>query len=113
MKVGSDIPYGVYSSNYRELVSWIMAGYFYGLTWNNGYTHEQILSDIKVPCVFIHAHESVAENGIYLCAASREQADRAVSYIENCTFIETDTSDHSIHEVHKEVYINAVNSLLS
>jgi pimeloyl-ACP methyl ester carboxylesterase len=86
---------------------------FYDLTWNNGYTHEQILSDIKVPCVFIHAHESVAENGIYLCAASREQADRAVSYIENCTFIETDTSDHSIHEVHKEVYINAVNSLLS
>ena len=86
---------------------------FYDLTWNNGYTHEQILSDIEVPCIYLHARESISENGVYLCAASREQAERAVSDIgDQCTLIETDTSDHVIHSVHSELYINAVNSLL-
>jgi hypothetical protein len=60
----------------------------------------------------LHAKEGKAENGVYLCAASKEQAERAASYITDCTFIETTTSDHSIHEVHKDVYIDAVNSLL-
>ena len=86
--------------------------HFYDLSWNNGYTHEQILSDIDVPCVYIHAKESVHENGTYLCAASREQAERAVSYIGgNCSLIETDTSDHVIHTVHSDLYIEALNSL--
>lgn len=86
--------------------------HFYDLSWNNGYTHEQILSDIDVPCVYIHAKESVHENGTYLCAASREQAERAVSYIgDNCSLVETDTSDHLIHTVHSDLYMEAVNSL--
>ena len=85
---------------------------FYDLTWNHGLTHEQILSDIDVPCVYIHAKENIAEDGTYLCAASREQAERAVSYIgDNCRLIETSNSDHIIHTVHMEEYINAVNSL--
>lgn len=87
--------------------------HFYNLTWNNGITHEQMLSDIEIPCVYLHAKEGVAENGVYLCAASREQAERAVAYIgENCELIETDTSDHSIHDVHKELYIDTVNGFL-
>ncbi len=86
---------------------------FYDLTWNNGYTHEQILSDIEVPCVYIHAKETVSENGVYFCAASREQAERAVSYIgDNCTLVETEDSDHCIHTTHSEEYINAVDMLL-
>ena len=86
---------------------------FYDLTWNHGYTHQQILSDIKVPCIYLHAKENVDENGTYLCAASLEQAQRAVSYIgDNCTLIETVTNDHVIHTVHSDVYIQAVNSLL-
>lgn len=85
--------------------------HFYDLTWNHGHAHEQILSDIEVPCVFIHAKESVHENGTYLCASSREQAERAVAYIgENCRLVETDTSDHLIHAVHKDLYIETVNS---
>ncbi|MBQ2552035.1 MAG: hypothetical protein II563_04195, partial [Treponema sp.] len=86
---------------------------FYDLTWNNGFSHTQILSDIKVPCVFLHAKESISDDGVYLCASSKEQADRAVSLIENCRLIETTTSDHSIHDVHKDIYIEAVNSMLS
>jgi pimeloyl-ACP methyl ester carboxylesterase len=87
--------------------------HFYDLTWNHGLTHEQILSDIDVPCVYIHAKENTAEDGTYLCAASREQAERAVSYIgDNCRLIETSDNDHIIHTAHKDDYINAVDSLL-
>ncbi|WP_049555065.1 MULTISPECIES: alpha/beta fold hydrolase [unclassified Granulicatella] len=85
---------------------------FYDLSWNHGLKHEDILSDIEVPCVYIHAKEQVAYDGTYLCAASREQAERAVSYIgENCSLVETDTSDHVIHTVHSDFYIQSVNSL--
>lgn len=85
--------------------------HFYDLSWNHGIAHKQILSDIDVPCVYIHAKESTAPDGTYLCAASREQAERAVGYIgDNCRLIETDTSDHIIHTVHKDLYIEAVNS---
>ncbi len=48
-----------------------------------------------------------------MCAASREQADRAVSYIgKNCTLVETSDSEHAIHTVHMDDYIGAVNSLM-
>ena len=87
--------------------------HFYDLSWNNGYTHEEILSKIKVPCIYLHAKEGISETGVYLCAASKEQAERAVSYIgDNCTLIETDTSDHVIHTAHSDVYLDAVNSFL-
>lgn len=86
---------------------------FYDLTWNHGLTHKDILAAIDVPCVYIHAKETLYENGTYLCAASKEQAERAVSYVgDNCKLIETDSSDHVIHTVHSDVYIEAVNSLL-
>ena len=91
----------------------LYGNHFYDLTWNHGITHEQLLSDIEVPCVYLHAKEEVAENGVFLCAASREQADRAVALIgANCKLIETDNSDHNIHGVHKEVYLDVVNSFL-
>ena len=98
---------------YAQKYDFAYGEHFYDLSWNHGYSHEQILSDIEVPCVYIHAKENSAENGTYLCAASREQAERAASLIgEKCRLIETDTSDHVIHTVHKELYIEAVNSLL-
>ena len=88
--------------------------HFYDLSWNNGLRQEDILSAIEVPCVYIHAKENVHENGTYLCAASREQADRAVSYIgDNCRLVETEDGEHVIHTVHSALYIEAVNSLLS
>lgn len=80
---------------------------------NNGHTHKEIHARDKCPCVYLHARENRADTGVYLCAATREQAERAVGYIgENCRLIETDTSDHLIHEVHMNTYIDALNSLL-
>ena len=85
---------------------------FYDLSWNNGLSQKQILSDIEVPCVYIHAKEGQAADGTYLCAATREQAERAVGYIgENCQLIETSNSDHTIHTAHKDLYIDAINSM--
>ncbi len=85
---------------------------FYDLSWNHGLTHKELLSRIDVPCVYIHAKETVHENGTVLAAASGEQAERAVAYIgENCRLIETDDSSHVIHTEHQEIYIEAVNSL--
>ena len=55
----------------------------------------------------------MAENGVYLCAASKEQADRAVAFIgENCRLVETENSDHNIHGSHEDIYLDAVNSFL-
>ena len=102
-----------YLYQFAEDYDLMFGEHFYDLSWNNGYTHEQILSDIEVPCVYIHAKENVHENGTYLCAASREQAERAVGYIgDNCSLVETDTSDHSIHTVHRDLYIETINSML-
>ena len=87
--------------------------HFYDLSWNNGIKQEDILSDIKVPCIYLHAKESKAENGTLTCAASNEQAERAADYIgENCIIIETSTSDHLIHTVHSDVYIDTINKFL-
>ena len=88
--------------------------HFYDLSWNHGYTHKEILSAIDVPCIYIHAKEGIADTGVYLCAASREQAERAVAFIgDNCRMIETSDSDHAIHSSYSDVYIDAVNSLLN
>ncbi|MGN1165839.1 MAG: hypothetical protein ACI4S2_05410 [Lachnospiraceae bacterium] len=79
--------------------------HFYDLSWNHGLTQEEILSDIEIPCVYLHAKENVAETGVYLCAASKEQAGRAVALIgKNCRLVETDTSDHLMEVNYEKVY---------
>lgn len=99
--------------HYVEQYDMLYGEHFYNLTWNNGITHEKMLSDIDIPCVYLHAKENVAETGVYLCAASKEQADRAVAYIgEKCRLVETENSNHNIHGLHKDIYLDSVNSFL-
>ena len=101
-----------YVFEYAKHYDFAYGEHFYDLSWNHGHTHEEILRSISVPCLYIHAKENKAPDGTFLCAASRGQAERAVSYIgDNCRLIETDTSDHVIHTVHKDLYIEAVNSM--
>lgn len=100
--------------HYIDQYDMLYGEHFYDLTWNHGLTHEQLLSDIEVPCIYLHATEKVAKNGVYLCAASGEQAQRAAALIgDNCRLIETGSSDHAIHNVHRDLYLDAVNSFLS
>lgn len=86
---------------------------FYDLSWNNGIKQEDILSAIKIPCVYIHAKETISDSGVPLCAATREQAERTVKLIgDNCSLVETPTSDHLIHAVHSGIYIDVINGFL-
>lgn len=99
--------------HYVKQYDMLYGEHFYDLTWNNGITHEQLLSDIEVPCIHLHAKEEQAENGVYLCAASREQAERAAALIGgNSRLIETDNSNHNIHGTYTQVYVDAINSFL-
>ncbi len=87
--------------------------HFYNLTWNNGFSHKKILEKIDVPCIYLHAKEGKTETGVYLCAASREQAIRAAKYIgDNCILKETPDSNHAIHNAHSDLYIESINELL-
>lgn len=107
------LPSAVWSVfTYAQAYDFAYGERFYDLRWNNGLTHEEILSAVTVPCVYLHARENRSPSGTFLCAASREQAERAVSYIgENCRLVETDTSDHVIHTVHQKIYLAALDSL--
>ena len=41
------------------------------------------------------------------------EAERAVRYIgDQCTIVEMNTSDHTIHSVHSDVYVDTVNKFL-
>jgi len=99
--------------HYVKQYDMLYGEHFYDLTWNNGITHEQLLSDIEIPCIYLHAKEEKADNGVYLCAASKEQAERAVALIgDNCQLIETEDSNHNIHGIHTQIYLDAINSFL-
>ena len=99
--------------HYVKQYDMLYGEHFYDLTWNNGITHERLLLDITIPCIYLHAKENVADNGVYLCAASREQAERAVALIgDNAQLIETEDSNHDIHGTHTQIYVDAINSFL-
>ena len=49
-----------YVLQYAQEYDFSYGEHFYVLTWNHGYTHKQILTDIEVPCVYIHAKENTA-----------------------------------------------------
>lgn len=107
------LPYTVwYVFQYEMEYDFAYGEHFYDLSWNHGHKHEDILSAIRVPCLFLHAKEAVDPNGVYECASSNEQAERAVALIgDNCRLLEADTNDHVIHSIHSDFYINAVNSM--
>ena len=79
---------------------------FYDYSWHSGLAHEKIMSDINVPTVYIHAKESYTKDGILQCAASLAQAEKAVRLIKgNCQFFETKNSQHDIHNLFTDFYI--------
>ena len=84
--------------------------HFYDYTWHSGIAHKDLLSDIDVPAVFIHAKDSYTEDGILQAASSDEQAREAVSLIGDCELVEL-SSNHNIHRFHPDVFMDAVNGL--
>lgn len=84
---------------------------FYDYSWHAGIRHEQLMSDVNIPSIYIHALDRYTEDGILMAAASNEQARKAVELIGNCELIEL-SSNHDIHRFNPEVFIEAVNRFL-
>ncbi len=82
--------------------------HFYDYSWHAGISHEKLMSDIKVPTVFLHAKDAYTEDGILMAASSDEQARKAVELIGDCKLIEL-TSNHNIHRFNRDVFMDAVN----
>ena len=87
--------------------------HFYDYTWHSGIAHEKLVSDIHVPTIYIHAKESYTKDGILQCAASLAQAKEAVSLIQgDCRFFETKNSQHDIHNLVPDWYVEKLELLL-
>jgi pimeloyl-ACP methyl ester carboxylesterase len=83
---------------------------FYNYSWHSGINHEDLMKDISVPSIFLHAIEAYTEKGILMAASSNEQARKAVELIGNCELIEF-KSNHNIHRFKPKVFINAINKM--
>ncbi|WP_236354946.1 alpha/beta fold hydrolase [Konateibacter massiliensis] len=84
--------------------------HFYDYSWHSGIPHEKLLSDIKVPTVFLHVKALYTEDGILMAASSDEQARKAAELIGDCEFVEL-SGNHNIHRFKPEAFIEAVNRL--
>lgn len=84
--------------------------HFYDYSWHCGISHEKLMSDIKVPTVFIHCKDNYTEDGILLAASSDEQARKAVGLINDCELIELE-SNHDIHRFNPQTFIEAFERL--
>ena len=85
---------------------------FYDYTWHSGIPHERLMADVRVPAVFLHAKDSFTEDVVLLAASSDEQARRAAALMGACEFVEI-KSGHDIHRAHPQVFLEAMNRLLS
>jgi pimeloyl-ACP methyl ester carboxylesterase len=84
--------------------------HFYDYTWHSGISHKQLMSDIHVPTVFLHAKDQYSPEGILMAASSDQQARQAVSLIKKCKLIEL-KSNHDIHRFHPKDFIHAFEEL--
>ncbi len=83
---------------------------FYDFSWHNGLEHENLMRDISVPTIFIHAEEAYTDDDILMAASSNEQARRAVELIGDCELIEL-KSNHNIHRFNSKVFIDVINKM--
>jgi len=81
---------------------------FYDYTWHSGIQHEKLLSDIKIPTIFLHVKDMYSEQGILMAASSNQQADKVVKLIADCKLI-TVSGNHNIHRFNSQEFIDAVN----
>ena len=84
--------------------------HFYNYSWHSGIAHKQLMSDIHVPTVFIHAKDQYSTDGILMAASSDKQARQAVSLIKKCKLVEL-KSNHDIHRFHPQEFIKAFREL--
>lgn len=99
------------SFQYVKAYDFLFGEHFYDYTWHAGIRHKDLMKDIKIPTVFLHAKDNYTEDNILMAASSDQQARKAVELIgENCKLIELE-SNHLIHWYHPDVFVEAINEL--
>ncbi len=77
---------------------------FFDGTWNAGFDHAQALQKIQCPTLLLHANFKIEEDGILNGAMSQEQADHAVSLLQNGKYARVDSA-HVINLEHPDEFI--------
>ncbi len=90
---------------------------FFDYTWHHGISHENLMRNINVSTVFMHAKDAyaldpVTKDSILMAASSNQQAQKAVSLIKNCELFEL-VSGHDIHLEKPEIFIENINKLIN
>jgi pimeloyl-ACP methyl ester carboxylesterase len=85
---------------------------FYDNTWFEDYNQKEVLSNIKIPTVFIKAATNY-DGDLLVAALSDEDADRVVRLLQNGKRIDVDTPGHDIHYDQPEEFINIMVDFLS
>lgn len=74
-----------YVFHYVNQYDMLYGEHFYDLTWNNGISHEQLLQDIEIPCIYLHATEKMAEKiGISRQAYAKWEKGESVPDVMRC-----------------------------
>lgn len=80
---------------------------FYDGTWHAGFDHAEVLQKIQCPTLLLQANFEIEEDGTLNGAMSREQADRAVSLLQNGRYVRVDSS-HVINLEHPDEFIQLI-----
>lgn len=84
---------------------------FYNDTWFAGMEEDAMLQSILCPTVYLHAKESYMMDGIMTCATPEKDAEAVAALIPNCEKIELPASDHDIHFVYPDAFLNGLDAL--
>ena len=84
--------------------------HFYDYSWHSGISHVDLMRDIAIPTIFLHAEEAYTDEGILMAASSNEQARRAVELIGDCELVEL-SSNHDIHRFNPKAFIEAISKM--
>lgn len=96
---------------YSQQYDFEFGAHFYDCTWSRGVRHETLMGDIHVPVIYLHVGGQYTEGGIFMGAATDEQAEKAEWLMEHCVKIEL-TGQHDIHRFAPKAFIDGVNRLL-
>ncbi|WP_083979879.1 alpha/beta fold hydrolase [Demequina salsinemoris] len=81
---------------------------FYEGTWNEGFDHADALAAVECPVLLIHANWSYNDEGLLDGAMDQDDADLAMSYLQDGTYVSVD-SDHVVHLEHPDEFVSLVN----
>lgn len=80
---------------------------FHDGTWNAGFDHADALSRIECPTLLLHAEYSYTDQGILNGALDQDDADRAMSLLQDGTYQQID-STHVVHLAHPEEFVSTL-----